>query len=146
MTDIFDHVGPTVLNDLLRMHVGKLLGQGQYRDVFEYRDPTQVIKLENRAKSFCNITEHELWHASAGTRLRRWLAPCIDISANGAWLIQRRTTPLPSGKLPDRVPSVLADLKPDNWGLFEGRVVCHDYGNNRTLDLALRRMKLVKRR
>lgn len=146
MTDALDHLGPMVLNDLLRMHVGRPIGRGQYRDVFEHLDHRYVIKLENRSRSFCNVIEFELWHASAGTKLRRWLAPCIDISPNGGWLLQGRTTPLPGGKLPANVPSVLADLKPDNWGIYEGRVVCHDYGNNLTLDHALRAMKLVRRR
>lgn len=111
------------------------LGYGSGREVYACRvRPELVVKLEAERYSFQNIREWEVWQSIQYTPWAKWFAPCESISPNGSALLQRRTTPVPEGRLPDRVPVFLTDLKPDNFGMFEGRVVCHDYGNHLMLE------------
>jgi len=120
--------------DVAGMMIGDHIANGQFRSVFEWRRrPRTVTKLENGAQSFHNITEHQVWNEAKGTALEKWLAPVVGISACGIALLQERTRPIKEDeikRLPKRVPSVLHDIKPSNWGWYRGRVVCHDYGYN----------------
>ncbi len=68
----------------------------------------------------------EIW--SHDKDIRRWLAPCVQISPCGSILIQKRTTPAPSSRYPAKMPKFLTDMKRSNYGLYKGRLVCHDYG------------------
>ena len=52
----------------------------------------------------------------------------MALSGYGRVLLQKRVEPLQKGQLPERVPSFLSDLKLSNFGMFEGRIVCCDYG------------------
>lgn len=60
--------------------------------------------------------------------LKKWFAPCIDISPNGVFLLQKKTEPCSTSKYPTVVPSFFTDLKYQNFGLLNGKVVCFDYG------------------
>lgn len=115
--------------------VGDLLGSGVDRTVFEYvPDKTCVIKFSTRRTCFQNIHEWDLWqqhHSGTPTAVCKFLAPCVSISHSGNVLIQKRTKPIPwDRKLPKFVPVVLTDLKRENWGIYQGRIVCHDYGRH----------------
>lgn len=91
--------------------------------------PDLVAKVETGSGSFQNVQEWEFWQAWCETKdVRRWLAPCADISPCGTILLQERTTPIPPGKFPDKMPDFLTDMKRSNYGLLKGKVVCHDYG------------------
>lgn len=124
---------PTMLGrEVLALVCDDYLGRGQYREVYSYaRDPKGwVVKLENGHQSFANVREWEAWRAVRETKWAPWFAPCHTISGSGLVLIQARTTPLDPVDLPKRVPAFFTDLKPENWGRYEGRIVCHDYGNH----------------
>lgn len=113
------------------MICGRKLGEGQYRQVFEFKpDKSLVVKVEPNQRNISNRMEWELWQELKDTELGAWLAPCYDISPQNFWLVQRRTEPLQEAQLPKQVPTLFADLKRENWGMLNGRVVCHDYGNN----------------
>ena len=43
-------------------------------------------------------------------------------------VIQSRTFPMRPNERPNVVPKWLTDIKDDNWGLLNGKPVCHDYG------------------
>jgi hypothetical protein len=58
------------------------------------------------------------------------------LSPRGFWLIQAKTTPLKGKDFPKRIPAIFADTKDTNWGMYKGRPVCHDYGNNSVYTLA----------
>lgn len=109
---------------------GDFLGEGSARDVFEFRhDPTKVVKIETKSKSFQNVMEWDIWEWVRGHPLKKWFAPCHFLGGNGIVLIQSRTDPLPAKyRLPKRVPAILGDLKRENFGLLDGRLVAHDYG------------------
>jgi len=123
-------------NDLINLVCGRKLGEGTYRMVFEYAiDKSKVVKRDNGG-NFSNINEWQISNEFAGTPLAKWIAPVYWISPRGLWLIQARTTPITLDQLPDKIPAIFADTKIENWGLFEGRPVCHDYGNHRAFVLA----------
>lgn len=115
--------------DLWSLVCGKKLGRGIGRTVYEYKpDPSLAIKIEDRASSFQNIAELEVWNAVAHTPWAKWFAPVVQISGAGTVLLMRRTSPLREKELPNRVPAFFTDLKRTNFGILDGRLVAHDYG------------------
>lgn len=117
--------------DLMNLMCGRLLGSGQFRHVYRSRfDDNIVIKYESQNDSRSNIFEYDMWLAFKDVSLGKWLAPCYALSPDGTWLVQAYTEDIPIDRLPSRVPAIFCDLKPENWGLYEGRPVCRDYGNN----------------
>lgn len=114
------------------MMLGGFINHGQFRDVWTCDlNDQRVIKLENRDATFSNVKEWEVWQSFKDTKWAKWFAPCYAISPCGIWLVQHRTTPIEhTSQLPKKVPKFMTDLKVSNWGMIEGRVVCHDYGNN----------------
>jgi hypothetical protein len=127
--------GTTTVRDFGFLFCGRKLGQGRDREVFELlTDPSKVVKIETGARSFQNVIEWETWQALEDTRHARWLAPCRFISPSGIVLIMDRTSPLREREEPRTLPGWLVDTKRDNYGVIEGRVVCHDYGLPRLLD------------
>jgi len=131
--------GDAVINDFGSLFCGERLGNGIGREVYEMAtDATKVVKIETAARSFQNIAEWELWRQVKDTRHAKWLAPCHHISPCGIILIMDRTEPLRRGECPKRVPDWLTDFHRGNWGMLNGRVVCHDYGYTRLVYEGLR--------
>lgn len=109
----------------------ELIGSGSARMVYSCAlRPDCVVKVEEGSKSFQNITEWQTWQEVKDTPQAKWFAPCVEISPSGSVLVMRRTDPVPKGQLPRRVPAFFTDLKRTNFGLLDGRFVCHDYGVN----------------
>lgn len=108
----------------------KPLGEGMSRTVRACTlDASLVLKFERDVGVFQNVKEWHVWsEARHNERLSQWFAPCVRISPCGFVLAMKRTEPLPREQLPERIPSCFTDTKVDNWGLYEGRPVCHDYG------------------
>lgn len=132
-------------DDLVNLLCGRKLGEGTYRTVFECAiDPTRVVKHDN-GRNFSNINEWQVHSEFAGTPLEKWLAPVLWLSPRGLWLIQAKTLPIDISQMPDKIPAVFADTKVENWGLYQGRPVCHDYGNHNVYTLA-RKSGLALRR
>lgn len=120
----------TLSMDFFRLMCGDRLGYGMSRSVYALSsDPNLVIKFETVAGQFQNVHEFELWQRYMDHEpVRKWLAPIDSISANGSILLMKRTMPISFDQFPDEVPGFLGDIKLGNFGMFEGRVVCHDYG------------------
>jgi hypothetical protein len=137
--------GPATVSDFFHAFVGRRLGEGIGREVFEFiPDRSKVVKLETVTGSFQNIIEWETWHNLAAKH-RKWLAPCRFISPCGIVLLMDRTEPLRPGDIPARIPEWLSDLKRENYGILDGKFVCHDYGTNLLLNHGAFAGKLVKR-
>lgn len=143
-----DEFGPISCNDAVRMLLGRKIGAGQFRDVYiSALHPRHVIKWEFGVTTrWCNIIEHTIWENLSDTTIGKWLAPVHAISQNGIWLLMSRCDPMGEADRPDKVPAFFCDLKPSNWGLFKGRPVCLDYGNNGLLTGNALQRKLVKAR
>lgn len=136
-TDIVDIVkevrplGQDILNSLL----GRKLGYGVYRSVFDHQlNPKHVIKLEPAAP-FCNPTEYLIWQnvfwlqGDLKIRVKDWFAPVHWISPGGHVLCMSKTEPRPAKRRPAKIPSFLWDVKQENFGWIGNNFVCHDYGN-----------------
>lgn len=122
--------------DLFHLLCGEEIGRGQYRVVYQHAlDRRLVVKHDTRA-NWSNVQEYAMWCNLQDGALSKWLAPVEWLSPGGIWLIQAKTRPIPIGKYPKKVPAIFADIKPENWGLYKGRPVCHDYGNHAAFVLA----------
>ena len=144
--DVVDeYLTNTVSRDLRSLSLGKVLGSGAYRTVYEWLpDPTLVAKVEVGAGSFGNVEEWHTWiRVQDVPSVARWFAPAVQISDCGTILLMRRTMPASIKDLPEKCPSFLADRKVGNFGRFDGRIVCHDYGAHLLLEKGMR-VRLVK--
>ena len=130
MDEIEELFHGTLPADLLTIVCGDKLGWGHGRHVYIFKpDPSLVIKFEYEERSFQNVLEWTVWdRIKEAPSVARWFCPIVDVSAGGTILLQKRTTPCEDKKLPKMVPAYFTDLKRGNWGLLDGRVVCHDYG------------------
>lgn len=128
-------------DDLIQCLLEERVGSGAAREVWKLRGVPYVAKIEH-GQSFQNVLEWSLWNDSEGTSLREWLAPCLTISANGAVLIQAETTQPFGIELPARVPAVLYDLKVQNFGLYQSKLVAHDYGLSGAMEFGARSKKM----
>lgn len=138
MSDVATHEDNVVIQrEFIGSAIGKQLGSGIGRRVFENQfDEKAVIKIEDcNGSRFQNVLEWETWQHVKDTKLRRWFAPCLWISHSGSVLIMRKTTP--ASKFPQRLPVFLGDTKRGNYGLLDGRFVCHDYGTNLAITTGL---------
>ena len=119
-------------DDLFRLLVGRKLGSGEFRNVYQLNsNSTYVLKEEFNVRQgfFCNVQEWTMWRDSKDTPYRQFLAPCLDISPNGTFLVMEKTEPIE--ELPGWLPDLFTDLKVENFGkLPDGRIVCHDYAFN----------------
>lgn len=137
---------PFIFEEAWRTLVGDQIGTGMFRTVYAcLLDPSLVIKTEDREGSFHNILEWENWDDNQfAPAVARWLAPCVAISPCGGVLVQKRVDPIRPGepKLPKQIPSFLTDVKLENFGWFENRIVCCDYGyTHTTLSTRLRKAR-----
>lgn len=121
-----------VFEDFRELHLGDLIGEGVSRSVYEHAMwPDQyVVKVETgRPYYFQNVLEYNTWTmAKYDPELADWLCPIVAISRSGRVLIMRRALPIRTGELPKKVPGFLVDLKPENWGILDGKPVATDYG------------------
>lgn len=111
------------------------LGGGIHRDVFECRiDDKLVVKVETDLpwRFFANVLEMKFWNDNQEYKpVAKWLAPCEYLSPDGLILLQRRCEPLrASDEVPTKLPGFLTDVKWDNFGWLDGRIVCFDYALN----------------
>lgn len=126
-----------LLGDFFDFFCGAELGEGTSRTVYEFRlDPMYVIKIQRTEKdktAFQNVSEFDTWTNINGhhKELAKFLAPCWNISSCGRVLLMRKTEKIKDNqRMPKKIPEFLSDTKTQNWGVIEGKVVCHDYANN----------------
>lgn len=129
----------SVNSDLIKMLMGKKLGSGYYRSVYEFNlNPDKyVIKIEPNSTDSNNneflIWNEVSWLTGKLSWVKDWFAPVLYMSPDAKILIMERTYDQHKirGKnidIPNEVPSFLSDIKLDNFGWLNGKFVCHDYG------------------
>ena len=125
----------TISLDLLRLICGDVINFGTCRTVYECDlRPDLVLKFETASYRFQNIMEWQIWcDVMHNKKAAPWLAPCELISPCGTVMAQKRTQPLAKDAYPKKLPKFLTDTKRVNYGLYDGRVVCHDYGTAKIL-------------
>lgn len=143
---MYDTLSEGTKRDFVNLFCGGVIAQGSSRRVYEHAlDPTLVVKIEvYDDRRFPNVNEYRIWNLVNDhfPALTRWFAPCIAISPYGSVLIQKKTSPLVS--FPSRLPGFLEDVKFSNFGVYDGRVVMHDYANCRPELDGFRNWKWVK--
>lgn len=135
-------LGDMVVTDFFDLLCGDFIGSGICRSVHRANAGQMggafkgcVVKIEVSAGDyFQNVLEFNVWQAVRYTKLARWFAPCVAISPCGKVLIQKETKEVSLDRYPKKIPGFFTDEKWDNWGLYKGRVVCHDYGVNLMLE------------
>ena len=121
----------TIVGDIANVLLGKQIASGSSREVFVCRmDKTFVVKVEERAGSFQNIREHQIWEEVVyADKIAQWFAPCEYISPCGTVLIQKRVEPAYKKDFPDKMPQCFTDRQYANFGMLDGKLVCCDYGS-----------------
>ncbi len=135
--DVREYFRGTICSDLLSLCISDAIGTGSTRTVFKTPDPTVVLKFETSAQRFQNIMEWETWQIARDTKYALWFAPCIAISDSGTILKQGFARDMTLAEAPDTLPAFFADVKRENFGIYDGRVVCRDYGNHLLIDRGL---------
>lgn len=121
-----------VYEDTFNMLCGRLIGEGVHRKVFTCKIRNDlVVKVEqSEFREFANVIEMRLW-CNSSDAVKAWLAPCEFLSPDARVLLQRKVDPVPEGYvMPEKVPAFLSDLKRENFGILDGRLVCVDYAIN----------------
>lgn len=141
MQDNLDTFPTTASRDLMYLFVGERIGCGMSRVVYECsQDKDCVIKHEEKIGHFQNVIEWEIWNMVVGTELEKWFAPCISISHNGLFLIQKKIGPIAFNKYPEKVPAFFGDMKYKNFGMYNKHFVVCDYGNYMGREIFTKRM------
>ena len=124
---IFENVFSS--EDMVRMCLGDKLGEGQYRIVFDFAlIPDTVCKFDKSCPASANWNEYNVWNAVKGTRHEKWFAPIVAISPGGEFLLMKKARPIQDGdKWPKKIPLFFADVKRDNFGFIDNKIVCTDY-------------------
>ena len=140
-------IDPETAIEAFNLLCGNKLGGGVHRDVFVCRiDPTMVVKVETDMpwRYFANAMEMRFWNRNEHLpQIAQWLAPCKFMSPDGRIMLQRRAEPVRSSdQLPDKLPSFLIDIKRENFGFINGKLVCVDYAMH--LDNPNKRLKKVE--
>lgn len=144
---VLDCFPGTIARDFFLTMVGRELGSGVGRTVFESRlTPGHVIKVETPSWSFQNVMEWETWQELEHAKgVAEWLTPCVAISPCGCVLVMERTEEPRREDYPAKLPTFLTDTKRSNYGLLNGRLVCHDYGLTRLMTTgATKRLRKVE--
>lgn len=150
-SDLYDYGAP-IKNSILGMFVKDVIGSGASRDVYSLEQHDDlVMKVERTGKTFHNQTEWLIWKEMKQWPISDWFAPCVDIDGYGNVLFQKRTQPFDSDKefksalTKTRgavIPNVFQDIHYANFGMLDGRVVCHDYGYHGFFEQIAREMSI----
>lgn len=121
--------------ELVRFFLGDLIGFGANRYVFEcVMNPKLVVKIDF-GSDFSNVIEWETWKSVMDIKgVKEWFAPVHNISPCGNIMTQSKCKEIPDGKYPKQIPRFFCDVKPSNFGLLNGKVVCFDYGMHYLLE------------
>lgn len=139
MSDCIDNELQSLKNCAMGVLVGDRLGGGATRTVYALKhNPELVLKLEYADRQFCNVAEYDVWNAVRGSANERWFAPVVDIDVWAGALIMKRTQPITEKEFDvevKRVPEFMGDVHWGNWGRLNGKIVCHDYGYHRLMNV-----------
>lgn len=118
--------------DFINVFCGGKIGEGMSRVVYKNRlDPTTVIKVERDAGNFQNVVEYMFWQEIQWYKpMAKWYAPVVSISPCGIVLIQKKVEPTSYKDYPKKVPAFFRDIKHENFGMLDGKLVCFDYGTS----------------
>lgn len=126
--------------EILEFFLGNLIGDGSSRWVFDY-DKNTVLKVE-KGDWHANTIEWDTWMGVKYTKWEKWFAPVLNISDNGRLLWMQKCNKL--YEQPKRLPTFLGDVRLNNLGELNGRIVCIDYSINNFISNGLKNSKILK--
>ena len=116
------------------MLCGEKLGEGLHRTVYACKiRPDLIVKVEHDVdfRNFMNVFEDQFYADNEYfKKVSDWLAPIEFLSPDGRLLMMKRCDPIKDEEIPDRLPSWMTDIKADNFGRLNGRIVLVDYALN----------------
>lgn len=136
---------PYLADSFTELLLGEFLGQGSRRTVFSYALDEKLVVKVSKDSCIDNILEWELWNEIQHTEYSKWFAPCVQMSADGKVLFQRRTKNIK--ELPSELPQFMTDLKAENFGLIGKQIVAHDYafGISQLMNMVdMKKMRKIK--
>lgn len=109
---------------------GKEIGSGSTRVVYECKvNKDYVVKIAFDGPD-ANILEHAVWdYIFACPSIAKWFAECVFLSQNGMVLVQKKVSFPENAEYPKQIPWYFTDIKKNNFGFIDGRLVCVDYSN-----------------
>lgn len=119
--------------DAFNLLCGKLIGEGVHRNVFDCRIRDDLVvkveKIDPMFRYMANYQEMKFWSENQyAEKVKRWLAPCVFLSPDCRILLMKKVNAIrPDERLPDQLPSFLTDIKRENFGWLDGKLVCIDY-------------------
>lgn len=114
---------------IINKFCGKVLGRGQYRDVYELKaNKNYVVKVEKNMYS-CHFMNAREWknYKVATKKMKKWLAPIWMINNRGDVSVQDKVKFKKPNKYPKKIPAFLHDIHYNNFGWLNGKFVCIDY-------------------
>lgn len=125
------------VEEYVKNNKDQLIGTGLTRDVYRYNIQTNlVIKIEGNSvkrNSFQNVKEYLFTKELEYCEEIKYIAKTFDISENGKYIIQEYARDVTDDEwnnfIADRSPSFLTDLKRENVGVIDDRIVVRDYGS-----------------
>lgn len=133
-TDGFEKLAGLIRTAQLRRLCGEQIGRGTHRTVYANRSNTGlVIKVASGLPGSLaqNRAEWDVWER-ATPEIRRWLAPCVEISVDDMIVVQQRGSPVDRLPYPrSQLPRVLQFRDADlayQWVRIGDRVCLCDYG------------------
>ncbi len=114
-----------------KLKCGKKIGTGSTRIVYEHIDNNDLVIKKNKGDRH-NMCEFLCWELAKKMKLDHWLAPCVDISKSGNYLIQKRGQPIMDKDIPQNIPEWLKieDRNKKQWVKINNNIVKCDYGSS----------------
>jgi hypothetical protein len=110
------------------------LGTGGAREAYASDQfPDLVAKQMYWPLASTNAKEWLNWAkiSAEAPDLVKWFAPCVAYDEKNDILVMKRTAPIPSRRWPLFIPDCFDTEKRENFGLYAGHFVCHDYATIR---------------
>ena len=129
--EAIDHIltDRIVMLEFTRFFLGDYLGKGVSRYVFDFKFNKNFVVKIDISNWNANNAEYNIWEfVQHYPNLARWFAPVDKMSRCGRVLLQRKCkTDLKKELYPKKIPTFIGDVKYDNFGMLNGKIVCLDY-------------------
>ena len=135
---------PVITIDIIQHLIGDLIGEGQYRYVFDFGkdkvakiDVGVVLANANEWLTWCDVKDFP--------KAAKWFAPVIRCSTGAKFLVmQRADMDRPIKDYPEEIPEFFGDVKKQNFGFIGKQFVCVDYGIHYINTNGLKNFKMRK--
>lgn len=121
----------------MKCNLGKVLGRGCFRTVYQDKDNKDVVikklvsKKQKGGKTYNeNKIEWNFWNIVKETKFAKYFCPCVEISKDYKYLKMVKASKIkerPKVGLPSELCNDIKNI--GNWGKLNGSPVIIDYGH-----------------